>query len=154
MKLRIVALAAAVAASSGCLPSFSKQQVKVEYRGKNYALKESGAIIVGGRQVAKRLDNGKVVAGKTTVAWMHDDSVRIKGGVLIPFREDKDGTIHLSKSAQAEAELNEVTVHITADGKYTAKAGGTKIDIDGDPSAEQRRLLLVVLLVDANNLWP
>ena len=113
---------------------------------------ESGTIIYGKREVA-RFQDGKIVDGFGGVlAFLNEDSLRLRGGAALRLRTDGDGALYVSEKEQREAGLTPVTYRVRPDGRLARSAGAGGIEIKGAGSAAKRRLVLAILVLIENQL--
>lgn len=118
-------------------------------------VKESGAIIVNKRQVGRLLADGKVVdSHNRPLAWLRDKDIRLRGGVTLEFREDAEGTVYLSETAQQKAQLKPVVYRIRTDGTMASTKNARGLPVRGAHTAKNRRIVLLLLLLSENSLWP
>lgn len=151
----LIALLASLAISAGCGGAVLKSnEIKFTLYESPILVKETGAIIVAKRQVARVLEDGKVVDGKgRPVAFVRDDGIRLKGGITIPFRVDQDGTLTLSRKAQEQADLKPVVHRLRTDGSMATTKNARGVMVDGAHTERNRRIILFVLLMSTNNRW-
>lgn len=152
---RAFALLVALAIATGCGSAVLKSnEINFEFRESRILVKESGAIIVDKRQVARVLEDGKVVDSKgRPLAWLRSDTIRLKGGITIPIHSDKDGTMILSRKAQERAELKPVVHRIRKDGTMASTKKSRGIAVAGAHTEHNRRVVLLLLLMSTNNRW-
>ena len=115
---------------------------------------DSGAIIVDKRQVGKVDDKGKITnSRKQLLAFVYEDSIRIKGGTTLPIKTDPDGALYIPEGAQRQAGLQPTRSRVRPDGRVSSMKGAKGIAGKGLGNARARRILLAVLLLDANGMW-
>lgn len=113
-------------------------------------IREGGAVLLRGRQVASVTGEGKVVASDgRLLAWLHADSIRLPGGAELPIQADRDGALYLPEQAQEDAGLAPISARIRADGTLE---GSRLKKLEGAASAERRRMALLLLVMLANDL--
>ncbi|HUH01184.1 MAG TPA: hypothetical protein VML75_04265 [Kofleriaceae bacterium] len=118
-------------------------------------LLESGAVIVGKRQVGRIESTGKIVDTRGQLrAWIHPESIRLPGGVTLPLKQDAEGGLYVPADAQAEAGLDPpMESRVRANGTVSRTAGARGIAYRGSRSASARRQLLAVLLLTRHGRW-
>ena len=113
-------------------------------------LRNGGAVLVDGRQVASKSAEGKVVASDgRLLAWMHADGIRLPGGAEVPIKTDADGSYYLPEGAQREAGLEPVHARVRADGTLEESR---LLRVENADSAEDRKRALLLLVLLANDL--
>ena len=151
----LLALSALLLFAVGCSTAALKSpEIRFELAETPVHVKESGAIIVNKRQVARLLEDGKVVDSMgRPVAWVREDSIRLKGGITIPIYRDREGTLSLSKAAQEKAGLKPVVHRVRKNGTMasTEKSRGTPVG--GAHIEKNRRVILFLLVMSTNNRW-
>jgi hypothetical protein len=141
----------ALCACGGALQS---QDLRFAVADTKFLVRDTGAIIVGKRQVAKLASDGKLLDSRGRVlAWIHEDSVRLRGGVILPIRKDKDGTMYVPVSAQEQAGLKPVAYQVRANGTMAQTEGAEGVPIKGRMSPDRQRLVLLLLILSQNNRW-
>ena len=152
MRLAAVAIGLALVACSAA--AFQSRDVELERGGQKFSIRdETGAIIVGKRQVGKFAD-GKIVNSRgQPLAFVYDDYVQLKGGGQVAIKVDKEGAMYLPEGAQTEAGLTPIADRIRPDGRVASTEGAEGVPSKGTSSAGKRRALLVVLLITANSMW-
>lgn len=144
-----------VALAIGCTAAaFQSRDVELDKAGQKTRIRDdTGAIIVGKRQVGAVRD-GKIVNSRgQPLAFVYPDRVQLKGGAEVAIKVDAEGTMYLSEAEQTAAGLAPMSSRIRADGRVSSTAGAEGVPSTGTRSADKRRLLLVVLLLTANSLW-
>jgi len=128
--------------------------IRVPYGDSEIRMLDTGAVIVGKRQVGTVRGDGKIVnSNGKLVAWVHEESIRLPGGASLPIDTDKEGTFYLPRTAQEQAQLEPITFRVRADGRLTRMEGARGVQIDGAHSAKNRRIVLALLLLTANKRW-
>lgn len=117
---------------------------------------ESGAIIIGRRQVGSVDKDGRVTtSAKVVVAWVNEAEIRLKGGKVLPVKVDKSGAVYLPLASQEAAGITVEPRRIRKDGVVVASQSATTGPrIAGSRSERSRALLLFILLSVRNELWP
>lgn len=151
----LFALLASLAICAGCSSAALKSnEIKFQLYESPVLVKETGAIIVAKRQVARVLEDGKVVDGNgRPMAWVREDSIRLKGGITVPFHVDAEGTLTLSKKAQEKADLKPVVHRLRKDGSMSTTKNARGVKVAGAHLEKNRRIVLFVLLMSTNNRW-
>jgi hypothetical protein len=141
----------ALCACGGALQS---QDLRFSVADTKFLVRDTGAIIVGKRQVAKLEGDGKVVDSRGQVlAWLHEDSVRLRGGVILPIRKEKDGAMYVPVSAQEQAGLKPMAYWVRPNGTMAQTQGAQGMAIKGRMSPDRQRLVLLLLILSQNNRW-
>ena len=154
--MRLAPLAAlATVMLIGCGSVIPKSNaIRVPYCDSEIRMLETGAIIVGKRQVGSVQSNGKIVSSNgQLLAWVHEDNIRLAGGTSVSIKVDNEGTMHLPSSDQEAAKLSPVAFRVRKDGRMVRTKGTRGIEIDGAHSARNRRIVLALLLLTANQKW-
>lgn len=140
-----------LAACGGALRS---QDLRFSLADTQFLVRDSGAIIVAKRQVGTLASGGKVLDNRGRVlAWIHEDSMRLRGGVTLPIRSDKKGATYVPVSAQESAGLKPVAHRIRPDGTMAQTEGAQGVPIEGRMSPERQRLVLLLLILSQNQRW-
>lgn len=118
-------------------------------------LLESGAVIVGKRQVGRIDSAGKIVDTRGKLrAWIYPDSIQLPGGITLPLKQDAEGGLYIPADAQAEAGLvPPMESRVRANGTVSRTAGARGISYRGSRSAQARRRLVAVLLLTRHGRW-
>ena len=140
--------------SAGCGAALQSSEIKFTLHESPVLVKETGAIIVAKRQVGRALPDGKVVDSfKKPLAFLREDSIRIKGGIVVRIKEDSEGTVSLSKKALEKANLKPVRYSVRKNGTMASTKNARGIPIKGAHTVEKRRLILLLLLLTENEMW-
>jgi hypothetical protein len=141
----------ALCACGGALQS---QDLHFSMADTKFLVRDTGAIIVGKRQVGKLESDGKVLDSRGRVlAWLHEDSMRLRGGALLPIRRDKDGGVYVPVSAQEQAGLKPVAYRVRPNGTMAQTEGAQGVPIKGRMSPDRQRLVLLLLILSQNDRW-
>jgi hypothetical protein len=141
----------ALCACGGALQS---QDLRFAVADTKFLIRDTGAIIAGKRQVAKLESESKLLDSRGRVlAWLHEDSMRLRGGVTLPIRKDSDGTVYVPVSAQEQAGLKPVAYRVRPNGTMAQTEGAQGVPITGRMSPDRQRLVLLVLILSQNNRW-
>ena len=118
------------------------------------SVRENGAVVFDKRVVARIDERGKVTDTRgQLLAWLHEDNVRLRGGVVLPIRTGNDGELHISRAAQDQAGVEVVMAQVGADGGIAASAERIPtMKIEGDRSIENRRMALLLLFMRDNKM--
>jgi hypothetical protein len=140
-----------LAACGGALQS---PELRFSVADTAFLVRDSGAIIVAKRQVGSLQPGGKVVDNRGRVlAWVHGDSIRLRGGLTLPIRTDKDGAVYVPESAQEKAGLKPVAYRIRPNGTMAQTEGAQGVPIKGRMTPDRQRLTLLLLILDRNKRW-
>jgi len=146
--LVMLATGCAGAASAG-----SPGEVRFEVAETKILIRESGAIIIGGREVAKLTKGGKVVDSRgQLLAFVNEDSIRLPGGASLPVKETSDGALYIPSDPQTAADLKPVTSRLRKDDTLAQTQGSRGIPVEGLQNDLSRRVVLLVLVLMKNNL--
>lgn len=117
-------------------------------------VRETGAIIVARRQVGNVKPGGKIVDSRgRTLAFLHGNNVRLRGGIALTIKTDRDGSFHIPEDPQRQAGLTPVVYRVRPDGSMAQTRGAQGIPIKGPRTDDTRRLVLLILLLTANSMW-
>jgi hypothetical protein len=151
-----VAMAMVAVAMLGCSASILKSKdIELTLGDADIRVSdETGAIIVGKRQVGSVEDNGKIVNSRgQLLAWVHGDSIRLPGGASVPIKTDAKGAVYLPESAQDEAGLEPIEHRVRPDG-YLARSDKMRgIEVQGAHTETARRTILAIVLLTENDRW-
>lgn len=135
--------------------ALQSNEIRFELRESPVLVKETGTIIVDKRQVATLLPDGKVVdSHNKPLAWLRENNIRLRGGGNLQIQQTADGVMYLSKQALEAANLKPVAHHVRADGFMATTKNSRGVQIKGAKTDRVRRIVLLILLMDANDLWP
>lgn len=150
-----LALSVSLAIICGCsTAAFKSNEIRFKLGESKVIVKETGAIIIGKRQVARLLEDGKVVdSNGRPMAWLRPDSVQLKGGINIPINRDGEGALSLSRKAQEKADLEPVVHRVKPDGTMASTKNSRGIEVAGAHLEKNRRIILLVLLMSSNDIW-
>lgn len=139
---------------ASCGGALASRDLRFSFQESPILVRESGAIIVGKRQVGKHLGDGKIVDSFGRVlALIHKDSVRLRGGMSVAIKTDREGSVYLPESLQSDAGLKPMSYRIRPNGTMARTQGAEGLPIKGHLSDEARRLVLVILLLTENAMW-
>jgi len=142
-------------AGSGCGAALQSNEIRYTLHEAPTLVKENGTVIVNKRQVGQVLTDGKVVDTRgRPLAWLGTNDIRLRGGIVLDIREDADGTVHLSKSAQEKAKLVPVTYEVRKDGTMASTKGARGLPVKGVQTSKNRRIVLLLLVLEQNRMWP
>lgn len=119
------------------------------------SVRENGAVVFDKRVVARIDDRGKVSDTRgQLLAWLYDDNVRLRGGVVVQIRTGPKGELFLSRSAQEKASLVVATAQVSPDGRIVAAPGRVPtMRLEGDKSAKSRRIAVLLLFMLDNDMF-
>lgn len=136
-----------------CGGALTSRELRFSIAETTFLVRESGAVIVAKRQVGT-YSNGKVVDNRgRVVAWVHGDSIRIRGGVTLPIRTDPDGGVYVPVSAQEKAGLDPMVYRIRANGTMAQTQGAQGVPIEGHMTPAKQRLVLLLMILTRNSRW-
>lgn len=133
--------------------TLASQQIQLQHGGTKIHVRESGAVIVGSKQVGYVRDRKIEDSFGKPLAFIRDAEVRLKGGKTVPIVVKTDGTTYLPVEPQRDAGLRPVEQRIRPDGRMAVTEGARGVEIEGAGSAENRRIILALLLLTENDLW-
>jgi hypothetical protein len=143
-------------AACGPLTPTSGGEFRLKSDETDIRVTESGAIIIGKRQVGSVDKEGKITtSSKQVVAWVSPTEIRLKGGKVLTVRTDKDGAVYIPQNVQEAAGIKTEPRRIRKDGTVAASPSATAgPKLAGSKSLRARALALFILLSVRNELWP
>ncbi len=140
---------------AGCGSSaFQSRDLRFSPGGTKFFVRESGAIIVGKRQVGQIGKDGKIADSRGRIlAWVHKATIRIRGGINLPISTDEKNSFYVPKSAQEKAGLKPVEYRIRDNATIARTRNSKGVPIKGLLSDARRRTILVILVLSENDLW-
>jgi hypothetical protein len=149
-----MALVLSVCMLAACGAALTSRDIRFSVADTPFLMRDSGAIIIGKRQVGKVTTGGKVLDNRGRVlAWIHTDSIRLRGGVSLIFKEDAEGSVYIPESPQVAAGLKPVIYRIRKNGTMARTRGSLGAPVSGMLTPRSRRLILLVVLLSNNELW-
>lgn len=133
--------------------ALAAQQIRLQHGDTRIQVRDSGAVIVGGKQVGYVRDGKIEDSFGKPLAFIRDAEIRLQGGKTVPIVVKKDGTTYLPVEPQRQADLRPVEQRIRPDGRMAVTEGSRGIEIAGADSASNRRIILALLLLTANQMW-
>lgn len=155
LSLALVLTVFAAVLGPGCGAALQSNEIRYTLHDAPTLVKDNGTIIVNKRQVGQILADGKVVDTRgRPLAWLRESDIRLRGGVVLDIREDAEGTVRLSRSAQEKANLVPVTYEVRKDGTMATTKGSRGLPVKGVQTSKNRRLVLLLLVLERNGIWP
>jgi hypothetical protein len=147
---------ALLCAACGPLTPTSGKEFRFKSNDADIRVTDSGAIIIGKRQVGSVDKEGKVTtSSKQVVAWVSPTEIRLKGGKVLTVKTDKEGAVYIPQNSQEAAGIKAEPRRIRKDGTVVASQNATAgPKLTGSKSLRSRALALFVLLSVRNDLWP
>ena len=143
-------------AACGPLTPVSGNEFRLKNSDQEIRVTESGAIIIGKRQVGSVDKEGRVsTSNKQILAWVSADEIRLKGGKVLVVKVDKEGAVYVPQTSQEAAGITLEPRRIHKDGTVIASQSATTgPKITGSTSVRSRALALYLLLSIRNEMWP
>ena len=145
-----------LATACGPLTPVSGNEFRLKSSDQDIRVTESGAIIIGKRQVGSVDKEGRVTtSSKQMMAWVSAEEIRLKGGKVLMVKVDKDGAVYVPQTSQEAAGITPEPRRIHKDGTVIASQSATTgPKISGSKSVRSRALALYILLSVRNEMWP
>lgn len=140
----------------GPLTPTSGSEFRFHSNDSDIRVTESGAVIIGKRQVGSVDKDGRVTtSSKQIVAWVKPTEIRLKGGKVLRVRADKDDALYVPLTDQEAAGIKPEPRRIRKNGSVVQSQSATAgPKIIGSKSVRSRALALFILLSVRNDLWP